>query len=158
MYLLALAFLYPVVYAGMLLSIPLVFGARVKISYRKSAVSIAIIVALYLAIFAASSLMNEELANWLLHTWGGGALVALTCFLAMRDSGVQSTTLQFFVFGFLVATALGVANELVEFFLQSQFGIIFAESIQDTWVDLANNSIGILVALACLTPFVRRLG
>ncbi len=153
MYLLALTVLYPIVYVVVLFSIPLVFGVRANISYRKSAVSIAIIVALYLAICATSSFMNEELANWLLHTWGGGALAALACFFAMRDSGLAWTTLQFLTLGFLVATALGVANELVEFFLQNQFGLIFAESIQDTWVDLTNNTLGALLMLACLRLF-----
>jgi hypothetical protein len=154
MYLLALVILYPTVYAVMLFGVPLVGGTRAAISYRKSAVSVAVIVVLYLAVYAFNAMVKDpEISNWVLHTWGGGALAVGTYFLAVRDSGVQSTTLQFFVFGFLVATALGVANELVEFFLQSQFGLIFAESVDDTWVDLTNNTLGALLTLSCLWLF-----
>ena len=63
-----------------------------------------------------------------------------------------------FVMFFLVVrvTALGVANELLEFFLQQTTGIIFNDDIFDTWLDLFSNTNGALLAGGLLTMLIPR--
>ena len=100
---------------------------------------------------------NQELANRLLHALGGGALGTLTCYLATKDSKVNITTFQFFIFSFLLVTALGVGNELLEFFLQETTGEIFSNSNIDAWLDLASNTVGALLASAVFVPIFSKL-
>ncbi len=78
----------------------------------------------------------------------------MVCFLVVKDSKLPVTKFQFLIFSALIATALGVANELLEFFLQHYFGFISAASVTDTWLDLLSNTVGILLASICFVPFI----
>jgi len=113
----------------------------------------------YIIVFSAISstvsfsLPDLEFGNRILHMFGGGFLGFLTCFFAARDSGVHISKFQFFVLSALIVITLGVANELLEFFLQENFGIISAATVTDTWLDLASNTLGILFASIFFVPF-----
>ncbi len=70
-------------------------------------------------------------------------LIAITLslyFLAAKDSNIVIDRFRFFTLSVLIVTGLGVANEMLEFFLQSQTGLIFTTSINDTRVDLTSTS------------------
>lgn len=99
---------------------------------------------------------DADFANRVLHAVGGGSLIVLTAFFALRTSGTRVNRFQFFVIGIAVAAVFGVANEIMEFFLQNYFGMFMAGSINDTWLDLMSNTVGSLLAIACLAPFVKK--
>lgn len=123
----------------------------------KSIVSLGVIVVLsILANLLASSIDDIEFSNRIEHAVGGGVMAGLVCFLAIKDSAVSMRKFQFVVLSILLATALGVMNEILEFFLQNYFGFISADNINDTWLDLVSNTVGILFATLTFTPFVNK--
>ncbi len=133
---------------------PIFFGQKITVSRRKPWLSLALIVIVSLLAYTANfSIQNLWLANRILHIFGGGFAGFLACFLAARDSRIQITKFQFFVFSVLIVLALGTANELLEFFLQEYFGFISATTVTDTWLDLASNTVGIIIASICFVPF-----
>ena len=83
-------------------------------------------------------------------------MVVLVAFLAVRDSRMPLTTFQFLAMSILLATALGVVNELVEFASQATGIMVAADDLFDTWEDLASNTIGSVLAAGMLAPFLRR--
>jgi hypothetical protein len=120
----------------------------------KSFVSIIFIAILSLAGYGiAYSMPDPIVANRFIHAFGGGFMAFLTCFLVIKDTKIKLNAFQFFVFSLLIVTALGVANEILEFFLQNYFGLAFSDYINDTWLDLISNTIGSLVGAVCLMPF-----
>lgn len=133
---------------------PLFFTQK-NISQRRSPwFPLAYIVIFSALVYAANfSIPDPELANRILHIFGGGFLAFSVCFFAARDSGVSISKFQFFLFSALIVLALGIANELLEFFLQEYAGIISSTSVTDTWFDLASNTIGIILASMCFVPF-----
>jgi len=88
--------------------------------------------------------------NRALHTLGGGVLASIACFAAFKDSAVRASSFQFFVLTVLIVTALGVANELLEFVVQNYAGFVMADSINDTWLDLLSNTVGTVGASSVL--------
>ena len=106
------------------------------------------------ASFISYTIVDKELNNRVLHFLGGGCTAFLLCFLAVKDSKIKITKFQFFVFSALLVTAMGVGNELIEFYIQSHYDVISAQSVFDTWRDLASNTLGIFVAGALLVPFL----
>lgn len=114
-----------------------------------------------LAIFTTSILVgiavmmipDYEWGNRIQHAIGGGFIAYLVCFLVARDLKLKLGWLQFVSFSFLVVCALGVANEILEFYLQNFAGMLMARSINDTWLDLISNTIG---ALAGALIFFRK--
>ena len=115
---------------------------------------------LYLVIFSvlayviSYAIPGYDLGNRFLHAFGGGFLAMLMCFFVVRDTKLPLTKFQFFVFSLLVVTALGVGNELLEFLCQSITGVIFSPTATDTWLDLTSNTVGALIACACLLPWL----
>ena len=85
---------------------------------------------------------------------GGGFLSVMVCFLVVKDSRIHISKFQFFVFSFFIVTALGVGNEIMEFILQNYFSLVAATTINDTWLDLISNLMGILAGSICFTPFI----
>ncbi len=121
-----------------------------------SVYSILYIIVFSFFVFLVSSVVpNYELSNRILHIFGGGFLSFMVCFLVVRDSRLSIRRFQFFVFSFFVVTLLGVINEIIEFFFQNYYGIIFAFGIFDTWLDLVSNGIGALIASFCFVPFIK---
>lgn len=119
---------------------------------------------IYVVIFSLLSYLivyvipNEWWSDRVLHLLGGGAVSFFLCFLVVKDSKLNIGRFQFFIFSFLIVTALGVGNEIIEFFLQHYFNIIFASTVTDTWLDLISNLIGTLIAAAVLVPFIKNNG
>jgi hypothetical protein len=118
--------------------------------------SLGIIVLFCVVAFAIVYLTpDREIANRIQHGFAGGFAAFLICFLAVKDSGAKVSRFQFLVFTALVVTALGVGNEIFEFFLQNYTNLVMATTINDTWLDLISNSLGILLAGVIFTPFIR---
>ena len=157
MYLLAITLGLCISYFILFFLFPFFFEHRIAKVTKKSFLFAAVVTFLsftgYLAGFHISDL---EFANRLQHAFGGGFLAFLICFLATKDSGVKISKFQFFIFSALIVTALGVINESMEYVLQNYFGftLMFADSINDTWLDLVSNTVGIAIAGVCFTPFV----
>jgi hypothetical protein len=124
----------------------------------KAVSSITLIFFLSLIGYAIAFKIHDiELANRIMHGFGGGFLAFLVCYLAVRDSELKISRFQFFVFSFLLVTAMGVANEILECILQQYGGLRSATSVTDTWYDLISNTVGILIAAAFLVPFISKL-
>lgn len=118
-----------------------------------------ILIASVITILIAISIPDPELSNRILHGLAGGFMAFFVCFLVVRDYKTPISTFQFFIFSALMVTALGVVNELAEFFIQHYtpfFHIVFSASPLDTWLDLVSNTVGILVAAVCFVPFINK--
>ncbi|MDB5239366.1 MAG: hypothetical protein JWO00_701 [Candidatus Parcubacteria bacterium] len=138
---------------------PFFFGQKLERPGARSIISVLIIVILSFAGYAVVLHTRDlEMGNRILHGFGGGFVAFLVCFLAVRDSRISITKFQFAVLGSLIVTGLGVANEIVEYFLQNYGGMVFLRTTNDTWLDLMSNTVGIIIALAVLVPFVGRKG
>lgn len=95
---------------------------------------------------------HVTLANRLLHAVGGGLMAFYICYLVAKDNKLPITKFQFFVISFLTVTSLGVANELLEGILQNRTSLEFAPTINDTWLDLASNTIGAMMGALWFVP------
>lgn len=148
------------VYLGLLYLLGPFFGQPRARWGRRSVLSIVAVIVFSLLIFVISfSIPNLWLSNRIVHIFGGGFIGVVVCFLAGRDSQIKISRFQFFLFSFLFVTTLGVANEIMEFFLQhyfSQYDLIFATTVNDTWLDLVSNTIGILLAVAIFVPLIKK--
>lgn len=123
----------------------------------KSVSSIVLIVILSFISYAVSlSIEDKQLSNRVLHAFGGGFLSFLICFRIVKDSKLKIGKFQFFVFSFMVVCAMGVGNEVLEFFLQKYTDFVFANSPTDTWLDLMSNTAGTLIGSVLLVPFLKK--
>ncbi|MFH1178553.1 MAG: hypothetical protein V1711_02445 [bacterium] len=145
-------------YFVLLFLLPLFFGQKITTPRKKLLLPLLYIVIFSVLAYAVSySVQDIELANRILHIFGGSFLGFFVCFLAARNSEVHINKFQFFVFSVLIVLALGIANELLEFVMQEYIGLISATSITDTWLDLVSNVIGVIFASICLVPFHRKI-
>jgi len=157
MYLIALTFGLCLSYFVFTLLFSAFFKNQFAIFNSRSLYSVILIVIASVIIFSISlSISDIELSNRVLHALGGGFLTFFVCFLAFRDSRVAIGKFQFLVFSILLVTTLGVANEILEFFLQSYFHLPFSLNPNDTWLDLISNTVGLLLGAIILAPFVGR--
>lgn len=157
MYLLAITSSLCISYFILFFLFPYFFESRLTKVSPKSTSSIAMILILsMLGYFIAFNIQDPELGNRFLHGFGGGFMALFVCFLAARDSSVHVKRFQFVLFSLLVVTALGVANEILEFILQNYIRMVFSISINDTWLDLISNTVGMLIAVIGLTPFINK--
>lgn len=156
MYLIAITFSLCVAYTILLFLFPVVCGLK---SFGLSAKSIRSLTVIFLLSFigyaVAFNISDPEMSNRFLHGFGGGFMSYVVCFLAVKDSRIVINRFRFFILSILFVTGLGVVNEILEFFLQNYLGLIFATSINDTWLDLISNTVGLLIAGILLTPFVK---
>ena len=124
---------------------------------RRSFYSILSIVVAMGAVLALSfNMTNLELANRILHAFGGGFIAFYACFRVVQDSGLEIDRTRFFVFSAMAVTTMGVANEIFELVLQTYGPFLFSATITDTWLDLLSNTVGIFFAAACLVPLISR--
>ncbi|MSR70666.1 hypothetical protein EXS62_01345 [Candidatus Kaiserbacteria bacterium] len=100
---------------------------------------------------------DHELQNRLLHAFGGGFLLFVVCFLVARDLATRIDRVRFFIFSFFIVTTLGVVNEIAELLLHLYFGMSYATNPLDTAFDLVSNTLGALLAAACVLPFYKRI-
>jgi hypothetical protein len=151
-----LSILFCVTYLLLFYLFPIFFNQPTSTPTVRSLKYILIIISLRIIThFISFSIPNEALGNRFLHGFGGGFLVIVMCFLIVRDTKVQISRFQFFLFAFLIATALGVANEILEFALQNTTSFIFAPTINDTWLDLVSNTVGALLGLCVFFPAIK---
>lgn len=156
-YLLSITFAMCCAYAVLFFVFPLFFQNKMPILNPKSIYSIFYIILFSIVTYLVSgSIANPALSNRILHIFGGGFLAFLTCFLVAKDSKLQISKFQFFLFSFLIVIGLGVANEILEFFLQNYLHYIFSQSVNDTWLDLMSNVAGAVIASICLVPFIKK--
>lgn len=156
MYLFLIALALCGAYGALFFFFPLFFRGAASPLNRRALHSVAYIAVAVSLIFVVSlSVPDRELGNRILHAFGGGFLSFMICFLAVRDSGLKITRFQFFVFSLFIVTFLGVTNEITEFFLQNYLGFHFADTINDTWLDLLSNTVGALIASVCFVPFIK---
>lgn len=117
--------------------------------------SLLLIIIFSIIAYTASFLMpNLELGNRVLHIFGGGVISFFICYLVVKDKQIKISPLLFFIFSFLIITTMGVANELLEFFLQKFISFIFSANQYDTWWDLLSNLIGILLGALIFIPLL----
>lgn len=88
--------------------------------------------------------MDTGIGNILLHAIGGGVAASCLFEYIRRVYRVAVTPLQEVVLLFFFVSGFGVANELLEFLLQSVSGMRFSLSPVDTWLDLLANTCGAL--------------
>lgn len=88
---------------------------------------------------------DPELANRFQHAIAGGFLAMLISYLAFKDSQVEINKLQIILLSALVVTFLGVLNEILEFIIQINTNLVFADNLNDTWLDLTSNFFGIML-------------
>jgi hypothetical protein len=125
------------------------------ITASHSLISLLYIAAISVTVYIVSyQTPNQQLGNRLIHALGGGFLTYIVAFLAVKDSRLPVNKVRFFIFTFMLVTTLGVFNEIAEFFLQNYFNFQAAPNINDTWLDLISNTVGILLAAAIFTPFL----
>jgi hypothetical protein len=101
-----------------------------------------------------ASIADWQIANRVLHIFGGGFASYLAVVLAARAAGVAIGRARLVVVATLVVIALGVGNELVELALQRYAHFRFAAGPFDTWLDLASNTVGIALGALLLAPLV----
>lgn len=156
MYFFLIASGFCVVYAFLYLLFPLFFTGSRAPANKRSLLSIACIIFIWIGVWHISGQIPDlDWSNRFLHVFGGGFLSSLICFLVVLDSKLSITKFRFFVFSFLIVLSLGVANEILEYFLQEFTSLSFANTANDTWMDLISNTVGALIALVCLAPFIR---
>ncbi len=144
------------VYGFLYLLFPLFFNNSLASLTKRSLFSIICIILIWVAVWHISGqILDLGWSNRFLHVFGGGFLSLLVCFLVVFDSKLAIGKFRFFVFSFLIVLSLGVANEILEYFLEEFTSLSFATTANDTWMDLISNTIGALIAAACLVPFVR---
>ncbi len=157
MYLLLISVSLCITYCFLRWLFPLFFSKLKNHDVRSGFVSILMIFCFSLLGYLVTySIDDPELRNRFLHGFGGGFMALYTCYLAVKDAGINLTKIQFFIFALLVVGNLGVANEILEFALQSITGITFVSSVYDTWYDLVSNTLGSLIAAVVFTPMVVR--
>lgn len=136
---------------------PYFFTSKIRPIHQTSLYSIGYILIVYAVVYFVSiSIEDIEFANRILHTFGGGFLSFMICFFVVKDTRLSLSRFQFFIFSFLVAVGLGVVNEIIEFFLQNYLHMVMATSISDTWFDLISNCVGVLIAVPCFVPFIKK--
>lgn len=157
MYFLLLSIGFCVAYIALYYLFGQLFKNKTIALTRDSARSIAFILLFHsVAQIGVWSIPDFEWSNRFQHAIGGGFLAFFICFRVANDTNIPIRKLQFFVWGFLVVSTLGVANELVEFFLQTTTSLVFTTRLEDTWLDLLSNGVGSLVAAAVLVPMLKR--
>ncbi len=101
-----------------------------------------LLILLMLLVISPNTLFKDSLGNFWLHFIGGGFTVAgiyiywLQCIKYKIDEFLQWFFLYFIVSG------SGVANEMLEFLLDTIFKLDFTSSRTDTWKDLLANTLG----------------
>jgi ABC-type Co2+ transport system permease subunit len=145
-------------YFILLAVLPLFFAQKITRPKKNQLIPLVYIILFSTLAYAVSFLIQDiELGNRFLHIFGGGFLGFFVCFLATRNSGVHVNKFQFFMFGALIVLVLGIANELLEFILQNYWGFIMSISVNDTWLDLASNSVGVILASIFFVPFHKEI-
>ena len=129
-YLILISFGFFLVYSFLFYLFPLFFKNTLPSYKNLSFSSYFLILSICIVAFIASfSVKDLDLSNRILHTFGGGFVTFFVCFLVVKDTNLQISRFQFFVFSFLVTVSLGAANEILEYFLQNYLNFSFEFSL-----------------------------
>lgn len=105
-------------------------------------------------IFIPLELRDNRFINFLQHSIGGGVAVGFVGFYLIQSLDslwplLKKFPIQF-IFVYLLVSGFGVANELLEFLLDT-FGVgIFSADRYDTWFDLFANTSGAIIIFLVL--------
>lgn len=102
------------------------------------------------AAVTASYYMNSRAGNFVQHTFGGGVAVAIGFFYLKQQFKARFNWRIEFILLFGLVSALGCINELVEFAADNLGYGFFSLDRQDTWRDIAANSLGAIVAFVLI--------
>jgi len=157
MYLFFISINLCIAYFGLYFLFPYFFENKIRKLTSKSFYSISAIIILSLIGYHISAIIpNFELSNRFLHAFGGGFMGFFVCFLVAKDSLVKISKFKFLLFSAMIVLTLGIGNEIMEFTLQNTTSMIFSTHINDTWLDLISNTVGVLVGALCFTPFIQK--
>jgi hypothetical protein len=152
-YLAFLAVSFMLTYAVLFALFPLFFTSRLPRPTGRSLLSLALILAGLLAvIIIVTSIEDRTFANRVLHALGGGFLSFFVCYRVVSDTRLAIGRFQFLVFSGLVVTALGVGNEILEFFFAIYLRVNFEANGFDTWLDLISNAVGTAAGALVFVP------
>jgi hypothetical protein len=108
-----------------------------------------------IAYILGMTIPDLELANRVQHALGG-FVAYVSCHLAVRDLGINVGVYRFTFIALLMVASLGIANEIMEFGLQSTSLYVFSNDPYDTWLDLISNSVGEVIAASIVFFLVRK--
>lgn len=139
--------IYTLLYIFLIFALKYAFNNK---KINKNNVNIkSILLILIMTIFSliiVNIIKDPYLSNRFQHAISGGFLAFSIIFFAFKDTKIKINTLQFLILSTLIVTFLGVANEILEFVLQTYTNLIFNNSVNDTWLDLLSNTFGIILA------------
>jgi hypothetical protein len=98
---------------------------------------------------------DKEFANRVQHALAGGFNIVLVTFLVRRDFEIRLTWLQFIIVSILLVGFFGICNEILEYFMQVYFNIIFSPNALDTWLDLISNYAGAVLGILSFGYFAK---
>lgn len=101
----------------------------------------ALIIVLF-STFFSNSIVNTGFGNFLLHFIGGGVNCSLVFEFIKKSTKLEIPFILEIICLFFLVSGLGVANELLEFLLDSLTNLRFSLDRLDTWKDLVANTLG----------------
>lgn len=136
---------------------PLFFHGHTT-SFRKSSFLFLGLVILGYAVvwYITSQIVDVNVSNRILHIFGGGFLAFFMCFLISIDTKIRVDRFRLFTFILFVVLSLGVANEMMEYVLGLYTPLTFADTADDTRLDLISNCVGAVLAIIMLIPFSKK--
>ncbi len=156
MYTLILIFGMIATYFVVLFILSKLFQQKPVFIWSKITRSLFVIVAFTIFTYISTSYIeDEDVSNRLLHAIGGGFNVVLATFLVIKDFKFKLDFIQFGIIAILLVSFFGIGNEIIEYFLQTNFDMIFASTSIDTWLDLISNGLGGLLGTICLGYFIK---
>jgi glycopeptide antibiotics resistance protein len=122
------------------------FEFRRKVSAKRYWKWVAATLVLQLVTGFTSGLAGDKLGNIILHAVGGGVVSLLLFTYLIKTYDVRYNWRVEVVLLFCFVSALGVLNELAEFAGELLHLGVYSFDTQDTWRDLAANTVGALLA------------
>lgn len=154
-YLICVSFGMCVAYGAVIFLLTHFFGKPMHMFVKENVRSLFYIAGASLVINTISFLIKDpDFSNRILHMMGGGFMGFFVCVRAVKDSTLSISRFQFLTLSMLLVTAMGVGNEILEFFLQNYFYLISSQNPFDTWLDLISNTLGIITGALVFTPFL----
>lgn len=99
---------------------------------------------------------SDLVANWILHSVGGGAVTALTYFYFKAHVRPKWSWRVDAVMLFMLVSALGLINELAEYAYELAHLGTMSFDTHDTWRDLVANSAGALLTWTIVSSLLRK--
>lgn len=155
MYWILLVSWYVVSYLFFSIFLQLFFQKKIEVTIRFIHI-ISIFLLLFLMLLWVQSIPSPEWWNRFQHAFWGGFLIVFILFLSQKVSKVTLTKFQFISLGILFATLFWVWNEVLEYFLQEYFDMIFTYHLYDTWLDLISNTVWAIIWVSVFSLFLQK--